>query len=69
MATTATTHVNQETAFTPTLFLAFELGMNKGVDMYGPAVDVKKKSPVKRAVQMPSCIRIWIPPDLQVENA
>src|SRR5262252_7953629 len=29
MATTATTHVNQETAFTPTLFLAFELGENK----------------------------------------
>ena len=29
MATTATTHVKQETAFTPTLFLAFELGVNK----------------------------------------
>jgi hypothetical protein len=29
MATTATTHINQETAFTPTLFLAFELGVNK----------------------------------------
>jgi transposase len=29
MATTATTRVNQETAFTPTLFLAFELGVNK----------------------------------------
>jgi transposase len=29
MATTATTHVDQETAFTPTLFLAFELGVNK----------------------------------------
>jgi transposase len=29
MATPATTHVNQETAVTPTLFLAFELGVNK----------------------------------------
>ena len=29
MATTATTRVNQETACTPTLFLAFELGVNK----------------------------------------
>jgi transposase len=28
MATTATTRGNQETAFTPTLFLAFELGVN-----------------------------------------
>jgi transposase len=28
MATTATTHVHQETACTPTLFLAFELGVN-----------------------------------------
>lgn len=28
MATTATTRVKQETAFTPTLFLAFELGVN-----------------------------------------
>ena len=28
MATTATTRVNQETAFTPTLFLAFELGVH-----------------------------------------
>jgi transposase len=29
MATTATTRIDQETAFTPTLFLAFELGVNK----------------------------------------
>jgi transposase len=29
MATPVTTHVNQETAGTPTLFLAFELGVNK----------------------------------------
>ena len=29
MATTVTTHVNQETTFTPTLFLACELGVNK----------------------------------------
>jgi hypothetical protein len=29
MATTATTHVNQAPACTPTLFLAFELGVNK----------------------------------------
>ena len=29
MATTATTRGNQEMAFTPTLFLAFELGVNK----------------------------------------
>ena len=28
MATTAATRVNQETAFTPTLFLAFELGVH-----------------------------------------
>jgi hypothetical protein len=28
MATTATTRIDQETAFTPTLFLAFELGAN-----------------------------------------
>jgi transposase len=28
MTTTATTHVDQATAFTPTLFLAFELGVN-----------------------------------------
>jgi hypothetical protein len=30
MVTTATTRTNQETTFTPTLFLAFELGVNKG---------------------------------------
>jgi hypothetical protein len=29
MATTATTHVDQETAFPSTLFIAFELGVNK----------------------------------------
>ena len=29
MATAATTGIAQETAFTPTLFLAFELGVNK----------------------------------------
>src|SRR5262244_1125242 len=29
MATTATICIDQETAFTPTLFLAFELGVNK----------------------------------------
>jgi transposase len=29
MATTATTRIDQETAFIPTLFLAFELGVNK----------------------------------------
>jgi hypothetical protein len=29
MATTATPHVNQEMAFTLTLFVAFELGVNK----------------------------------------
>jgi hypothetical protein len=29
MATTATTRVDQGTAFTPTLFLACELGVNK----------------------------------------
>src|SRR4029434_6783313 len=29
MATAATTCIDQETAFTPTLFLAFELGENK----------------------------------------
>jgi transposase len=29
MATAATTCIDQETAFTPTLFLAFELGVNK----------------------------------------
>ena len=29
MVTTATTRVDQETAGTPTLFLAFELGVNK----------------------------------------
>jgi hypothetical protein len=29
MATTATIRVDQETVFTPTLFLAFELGENK----------------------------------------
>jgi transposase len=28
MVSTVTTHVNQETVFTPTLFLAFELGEN-----------------------------------------
>jgi len=29
MATAATTHIDQETACPPTLFLAFELGVNK----------------------------------------
>jgi hypothetical protein len=29
MASTATIHVDQETAFAPPLFLAFELGVNK----------------------------------------
>jgi len=41
--------------------------------MYGPAADVKEKSPVERfgsdAVMYPYMdIRIWTPPDLQAEN-
>jgi hypothetical protein len=56
MATPATTRINQETAFTPTLFLEFELGVNRW--KLGFTTGAAQR-PRERQVPAGDCHTVW----------